>query len=938
MSATSLLLWGLLLAVSGCRAAAPARALLAASDCPRDIPRCATGRCELHTVGGVLSSVCQQCLATFVPTRYGLNCVCPPGTFETSAGGFKCVDCGKGFYCPGGSMAAANGEAKDRGQRLSCFQSTVSSASDTEASVAAKGLMTKATRAKLHTDCYPLPGWRLKVATRTLQEAELCLGASYSPGYARIRVCLPCMAGLVLPTGYNNSVPKVNRTAVCSIPAGKYLAQNVVRPCPQGTFRTGQAGTDEPMGRSCLHCPKGLTTAGPSSTNVTACNYGVGGYQLSGQIFSQAIAMSDLFDPDLCPPGTFYAGGTEIATDSTFITMTCTQCPDGATTLAPGALSTADCMVPPGYYIDASNPSSPSMQKCRTILTHGSPSITEGFYREGWLHYKDPAARDAVSADGAAACTPCGDGILSEWTDIDEREDANDTTKVVAASSASCYVTKGMGVVVDPERTCPTDSVGAQYPGCADVSGVARVFLKAVSCPKDTYGAPNVTGDRTYGLFSVPCKPCARGLITAAANSSAIEQCVTPAGFGYTAEGGAQCAQGWYSPGGDQSACRPCPPGRTTDYNPARPELQAALSDCYVMPGYGLYDPSLSKPWDDVAIPDSKNLSAVECPAGRWSAGGSRGASNGDALCTACGGGLTTLNTRSVVGTDCSACVAGFGWDSTGCTKCAYNTYQPLEPHAGGCTTCGGTMFVFKTTHGVNETINSTGITLRTGAAASQACVARQAQLPADVGQSLGIAASLGWATAGTGQTMAQCLAFCPTDKVCFAELTYYDNSTGTGDCRKLELDPVAACSTLGTYQLYYKLLPSDAVSAFSVGGGGAAAAEGSVSAKVMSSGLYARAWAGTALQAAWNAAAAVTGAPAIGAALPAPNADWQTLSPTACKRACDNLSTCWGFIAKVATDSTQCLLRGGNDARNVRTFLSAPDSTTFATLESLAW
>jgi hypothetical protein len=44
--------------------------------------------------------------------------------------------------------------------------------------------------------------------------------------------------------------------------------------------------------------------------------------------------------------------------------------------------------------------------------------------------------------------------------------------------------------------------------------------------------------------------------------------------------------------------------------------------------------------------------------------------------------------------------------------------------------------------------------------------------------------------------------------------------------------------------------------------------------------------------------------------------------SVAGCKAACDNLSTCWGFVF----DGSACLLRGGEDVRNVRTFFAAPD------------
>jgi hypothetical protein len=102
--------------------------------------------------------------------------------------------------CPGGDQLAGNSaDVAKRGLCFSCFKATPPSAThDTESHVAAKGLTTKSSRASKHTECFPLPGWFLFVATQNAQEASMCSGASYSPGFARIRACLPCQAGLVL--------------------------------------------------------------------------------------------------------------------------------------------------------------------------------------------------------------------------------------------------------------------------------------------------------------------------------------------------------------------------------------------------------------------------------------------------------------------------------------------------------------------------------------------------------------------------------------------------------------------------------------------------------------------------------------------------------------------------------------------------------------------
>jgi hypothetical protein len=62
---------------------------------------------------------------------------------------------------------------------------------------------------------------------------------------------------------------------------------------------------------------------------------------------------------------------------------------------------------------------------------------------------------------------------------------------------------------------------------------------------------------------------------------------------------------------------------------------------------------------------------------------------------------------------------------------------------------------------------------------------------------------------------MAECVASCEADKCCIAQLTY-GNSGTTGACTRLELSVEASAAATA---LYYKLLPSDAVAAFSVRG-----------------------------------------------------------------------------------------------------------------------
>jgi hypothetical protein len=130
-----------------------------------------------------------------------------------------------------------------------------------------------------------------------------------------------------------------------------------------------------------------------------------------------------------------------------------------------------------------------------------------GTYRAGWTLHTDAKAQD--STGGTTACTSCGAGILSEATDIDERDGGNDTTKLVAGSSFSCWIPAGWSMFASGVN----EDLTLQYS--------ARV------CTNNTYGVAN----KTYGLQATPCK-VSRGVIQQlrhAAGALAVHQAATVA-------------------------------------------------------------------------------------------------------------------------------------------------------------------------------------------------------------------------------------------------------------------------------------------------------------------------------------------------------------------------------------------------------------------------
>lgn len=165
-------------------------------------------------------------------------------------------------------------------------------------------------------------------------------------------------------------------------------------------------------------------------------------------------------------------------------------------------------VVPPGYYLktttSGSEVSSTLFACPGSVLLNG---YLTGFYRAGWVGLNDSSIRDT---DGTRACTKCGDGILSTPRDIDETNGGNSSSRLVAASSFSCYIEAGWGIT-------PTGQVDA---------AIKLMTFNAVQCATNSYGVQ----ERTYGLLSAPCKPCQRNLVTVAPGATSWTQCVNPNG------------------------------------------------------------------------------------------------------------------------------------------------------------------------------------------------------------------------------------------------------------------------------------------------------------------------------------------------------------------------------------------------------------------------
>jgi hypothetical protein len=446
-------------------------------------------------------------------------------------------------------------------------------------------------------------------------------------------------------------------------------------------------------------------------------------------------------------------------------------------------------------------------------------------------------------------------------------------------------------------------------------------------CPTGTYG-PAV---RTYGLGNRRCRACDRNLITIATGSTSFEQCINPDGFGYVNEGAVRCAVGSWAARGSMTACTVCPRGRTTS---AIADEQKSINNCYVRPGWGLYKKAnLADPWVVTVAelasvtPGNTDIVAQQCPAGYYSTGAIAPSINAE--CTKCTGGRTTPEPGATSSAECSVCDEGYGQTTEGgaCSICPRGQYSKGYDGSTGitpCTTCPSLNFYYTSSFSMTNAeseIVATGTTFRAGAPSVQNCVPKISQLASDAGQRMFTMAS---PTADPSATTAStCATGCDATKCCFAEFRYTGNA-GAGTCHRIVTDPLTAAATTA-FSLYYKLTPSEP--GLDMAGAARAAAVGGVERNSgvrpawMSSGLYARcAMPGT--PPVDQTAAGAFSWPISG------HSTWRTLTNLqTCKDRCDELATCWGFIFNRidGANGDACLLRTGQDVRNVRSLFALP-------------
>ncbi|KAF8066436.1 hypothetical protein HT031_002760 [Scenedesmus sp. PABB004] len=642
-----LLLLALLALAAPAAASASGRRLLQGDQdsCPEGCSTDAGSCVPAATQGGFR---CLKCDNNRVPARDG-SCGCRPGFYLS---GSSCTECGIGFYCPGGTAtesAAAVG-------RISCNYNAAADPGSAE-TASTFGLTTRGTRSPFRTGCVNKPGFSyIKGTTANDPTAQPCPANTFSIGFRRQAACAPCPKGLKTD---GTTLPK-DRTssAVCMVEPGRYwsLSTGATR-CPKGEFR---ANWDVPGSSSdqCSKCVRGSTTVSPGKTSDVDCKVLLPGYQwtnVGGNIVPTQCAQKFY-----CPGGLATAEGSLPARADN---NGRTACPNGMWTRGLGASADSECQVPPGHYL-------PSVGGTVTVC----PSTTgAGTYQSEWLDRADPTA---------LACTPCGSGISSAATEplnefaLADSGNGVPTVKLVARSTAACYIEAGQGIV----QTANSAAGGSPS-------------YRAVNCNSNSFGVPNTA----YGLDSKPCTSCPTGTSTGAGISPAStiapagytspEACVVPAGTGMSGGIALPCGKGTWNDGTTDPTdkCKACPVGTTTLAAAGTGNVNRdSADDCaYLDLGY--------------AYTTAGNV--IACPAGTFRstdgatplftvAGGVRTWSTGNQTCTACPGGSTTLggSTGATSDAECTVCPAGTG--VIGTTIPAGT--RPTGTAPSVCAACGG--------------------------------------------------------------------------------------------------------------------------------------------------------------------------------------------------------------------------------------------------------
>ena len=241
---------------------------------------------------------------------------CPRGWTTSGTGSKFAADCS--LLQPGFKAAASTVYGTTAGEV--CEIGTYSTGGGNSTSCAScNGYITKTAGAKSFSECVAPPGWFLDSATLTQ-----CASGTYAAGWGRRTSCSSCGTGIASEPNTPDEYPgaaagaKVCGSALdCYMEAGWGMvynrASNSYRAAECAANTYGVATREFGLKSTpCTPCPRGLTTAGPGSTNDTACN-NPAGWGVAGQT------------AEICGPGFWATAGTR---------MPCTRCPPNRNTTA----------------------------------------------------------------------------------------------------------------------------------------------------------------------------------------------------------------------------------------------------------------------------------------------------------------------------------------------------------------------------------------------------------------------------------------------------------------------------------------------------------------------------------------------------------------------------------------------------------------------------
>lgn len=575
---------------------------------------------------------------------------------DTTTGGYRCIKCQSGWTvirssgrcgCPRGQKGSVSGCTNCLAASDEYCPGGEASSTSTPASVGCgTGATTLGDRAVSKEQCVNKPGYSWNGVAGTATE---CLADTYSTGLKKQPSCTPC------PPGMNtDNAARSTSASACVVPAGYYLkAPGQVAACPQGEYKSGTG-----MATSCTKCPDGVTTAGPASTDATACT------QLLAGWFATAATGSQVTAAQLCTQDSYCPGDLAQGTNGKV------TCPNARYTKTFGASNVADCMVPPGWGVETAG----------TDMAECGP----GYYRENWA-YVD-------SASGTAPCVTCSglaavNGFLSSATDPIARFNSSNvaiTSVLVKGSKTSCYIQRGQAV----------------YQSAAG--------FRVVTCSSDNYG---VTGT-TYGVSAMPCRDCPTGMSTVGGNALSDlyldgttngyydgRACVTDAGYGYNGRVATKCQIGYWSAGGGNTTCTACDYGYTTVA-----EGSDAAADCVMAAGFGSYSGVVRTCPTGSYHTVNQTGACDTCGTGLTTQGeGSDAASDcnvcspgyGETDCaTACPSGKYSTG-GGAIGTACDTCPSMTGGGFVFTWANATNAYTPAAVSLTGSTTVGDCLAAF---------------------------------------------------------------------------------------------------------------------------------------------------------------------------------------------------------------------------------------------------